>query len=94
MEPTHAQAYWRTNKRLIVILLAIWGLVSLGAGIVFVRPLNTVALGQVPLGFWMAQQGSIFVFVLIIFFYAWRLDVLDRKFHVDSDHEAPPPIQH
>lgn len=74
--------YWRQNKRLILILLGIWAFVSLGAGILFVDYFNQVSIGSLPLGFWIAQQGAIYVFVLIVFVYA---RVMDR---IDSDHHA------
>lgn len=73
------RAYWRANIRLIVILLAIWAFVSLGCGVLLVEPLNKFRFGKLPLGFWFAQQGSIYVFVVLIFVYAWRMDRLDRK---------------
>ena len=74
------RAYWRANVRLIRNLLIIWGFVSLGCSILFVPLLNHIQLGNVPLGFWMAQQGSIFVFVILIFVYATQMDKLDRKY--------------
>lgn len=76
--------YWSANKRLIALLLAVWGMVSLGAGILLVGPLNRVALFGVPLGFWIAQQGSIYVFVVLIFIYARRMDRLDHDYHADE----------
>ena len=77
-----SSAYWRANLRLIGVLLAIWALVSLGCGVLLVERLNAYSIGAVPLGFWFAQQGSIYVFVVLIFVYAWRMDVLDRRFGV------------
>ncbi len=77
-------AYWRANERLIKTLLLIWGVVSLGLSILFVEPLNRLSLGRVPLGFWMAQQGSIYVFVALIFYYAWRMDRLDDDHGVNG----------
>ncbi len=74
------RAYWRANVRLIRNLLIIWGFVSLGCSILLVPLLNHIQLGNVPLGFWMAQQGSIFVFVILIFVYAIQMDKLDRKY--------------
>lgn len=74
--------YWRRNLKLIGILLAVWFTVSFLAGIVLARPLTDVYIGEVPVAFWMAQQGSIIVFVLIIFVYAWRMNKLDREFGV------------
>jgi putative solute:sodium symporter small subunit len=76
------QAYWRANRALILVLLGVWALVSLGFGILLIEPLNKVRFFGVPLGFWFAQQGSIYVFVALIFIYAWRMDRLDRKHDV------------
>ena len=79
-----SRGYWRANLRLIGVLLAIWAVVSLGFGVLLVEPLNKITLGRLPLGFWFAQQGSIYVFVVLIFVYAWRMDALDRRFGVDE----------
>jgi putative solute:sodium symporter small subunit len=76
--------YWRANFRLIVLLLGLRAFISLGCGILFVEVLNKVQFFGVPLGFWIAQQGSIYVFVGIIFFYAWRMDRIDRNYHADE----------
>lgn len=84
----HHRAYWRANFRLICGLLVIWASVSFGAGILFVEQLNTIQFFGVPFGFWMAHQGSIYVFVVMIFFYAIRMDVLDRRHKVDTDSEV------
>jgi putative solute:sodium symporter small subunit len=78
--PSQLRGYWRANVALIGTLLAVWAGVSIGLSILLVQPLNALTVGQVPLGFWMAQQGSIFVFVLLIFIYAVQMDKLDRKF--------------
>ena len=64
---------------MIALLLAIWAFVSIGLGIIFVEPLNQFRLGGFPLGFWFAQQGSIYVFILLILVYALWMDRLDRK---------------
>ncbi len=77
---TH-EAYWRKNRRLIAVLLAIWALVSYGLAILF--PM-TFPIGRLPAGFWWAQQGSMFVFVVLIFVYARRMDKIDREFDVDE----------
>lgn len=74
--------YWKRNKTYMLILLAIWALVSYGFGIFFVEQLNAFHLGGFPLGFWFAQQGSIYVFVLIILAYFLLMDRLDKKFDV------------
>lgn len=77
-------AYWRANMRLIAVLLSIWGLVSLVCGILIQETLNKLQFFGLPLGFWIAQQGSMYVFVLLIFIYAWRMDKLDKKYHADE----------
>lgn len=76
--------YWRLNNRLILGLLAVWAFVSYGCGILFVETLNNITFFGLPFGFWVAHQGSIYVFVVLIFFYAWRMDALDKKFHLDE----------
>lgn len=83
MNQDKRQDYWRANTALIRNLLIIWALVSLVFSILLVQPLNNLRLGGVPLGFWMAQQGSIFVFVALIFVYAVQMDKLDRKYGVN-----------
>lgn len=83
-QSTNLEKYWKANKRLIYILLGIWALVSVGFGILLVEPLNTIQFFGVPLGFWFAQQGSIYVFVILIFVYAWRMDRLDHNYHADE----------
>jgi putative solute:sodium symporter small subunit len=83
MNQDKRQAYWRANTALIRNLLIVWALVSIVFSILLVQPLNTLRLGGLPLGFWMAQQGSIFVFVALIFIYAFQMDKLDRKYGVN-----------
>jgi putative solute:sodium symporter small subunit len=78
-------AYWRANLRLLAILLTIWFVVSFGFGILLSQQMNAFSLGGYPLGFWFAQQGSIYTFIILIFFYAWRMNVLDRKFDVHEE---------
>lgn len=78
------KAYWRANLKLMVILLAIWFSISYLAGIVFVEQLNTIRIGGYKLGFWFAQQGAMYGFVALIFFYSHRMSVLDRKFGVND----------
>ncbi|EGV29072.1 putative solute symporter protein [Thiorhodococcus drewsii AZ1] len=77
--------YWKANLRLLVVLLLIWFSVSFGFGILLVEPLNAIQLGGYPLGFWFAQQGSIYVFVVLIFVYAGLMNRLDKKFDVGED---------
>ena len=79
------QRYWRANKRLIGALIVVWGVVSLGAGVLFVDTLNTITLFSIPLGFWIAQQGAIYVFVVLIFAYAVLMDRIDHRYHADED---------
>ena len=78
-------AYWRANIRLMLLLLAVWFSVSFLAGIVFVDFLNQYRLLGYKLGFWFSQQGSIYFFVLLVFIYAWRMNVLDKKFGVEEE---------
>ncbi|WP_233544114.1 DUF4212 domain-containing protein [Salinisphaera sp. Q1T1-3] len=80
-----ARAYWRANLRLLSMLLIVWFVVSYGCGILFVDTLNQVQLGGYPLGYFFAQQGAIYVFVGLIFFYAWRMNALDRRFGVSEE---------
>lgn len=79
---SNLEGYWKANTSLIRNLLIVWALVSYIFGILLVEPLNAIRLGALPLGFWFAQQGSIYVFVILIFYYAWRMDQLDRQFGV------------
>jgi len=78
-------AYWQANLRLVLICLIIWFVVSFGFGILLVDPLNNIAIGGYKLGFWFAQQGSIYVFLGLIFFYASQMNKMDRKFDVHED---------
>jgi putative solute:sodium symporter small subunit len=87
MDMRQRQEYWRRNLRLMAVLLAIWALVSFGAGIIFVEPLNQVSFLGVPLGFWFAQQGSIIVFVILIAVYVWRMDKLDDEYGITEYEE-------
>ncbi len=80
-----AQQYWRRNLALMVKLLVIWFVVSYGCGILLVDVLNQISIGGYKLGFWFAQQGSIYVFVALIFYYAKKMAALDREFGVDED---------
>ena len=70
--------YWKKNIRYITILLSLWFIVSFGCGILFVEQLNTIQIGGFNLGFWFAQQGSIFGFVAIIFTYIYLMNKLDQ----------------
>lgn len=76
--------YWKKNLSYLTVLLVIWFLVSYGAGIMFADALNNIKLGGFKLGFWFAQQGSIYVFVVLIFVYVWLMNKLDKEFDVDE----------
>ena len=79
-----AKQYWKENIRLLLILLSIWFLVSFGAGILWAEELNAIRLGGFKLGFWFAQQGSIYVFVILIFVYVKLMNKLDKKYGYDD----------
>jgi len=93
MADEHADAsarageYWRRNLRYVAALLAVWFAVSFGAGILLVEPLNRIRIPGTgfPLGFWFAQQGSIYVFVILIFVYVRLMNRLDREMGVDEE---------
>ena len=76
------KAYWQANLKLMAILLGVWFFISYLCGIVFVDELNAIRIGGYKLGFWFAQQGSMYGFVAIIFIYARRMNKLDRKYNV------------
>ena len=80
----HEGAYWKENIRLLLTLMAIWFIVSFGFGILLRDFLDQFMLGGFPLGFWFAQQGSIYVFVVLIFAYVRLMNRLDREFEVDE----------
>ena len=80
--------YWRKNLQYVGILLGIWFIVSFGCGILLVEPLNQIRIGGFQLGFWFAQQGSIYVFVILIFVYVRLTNRLDRRFDVDEKEGA------
>ena len=83
-ENTAAGAYWKANIRLLVTLMAIWFVVSFGAGILFRPFLDQFHIGGFPLGFWFAQQGSIYVFIALIFYYASKMKKIERDFDLDD----------
>jgi len=86
-----ARAYWRRTLVRILVLLTVWLLAGPVMGIVLAEPLNRFEIAGVPFGFWMAQQGAIYVFVVLIFLNAWLADRLDREFDV---HETAGTTQH
>jgi putative solute:sodium symporter small subunit len=79
-----AQAYWRKNISLILVLLSIWALVSYVCGILLAVPLQDVTIGNLPFGFWFAQQGSIVTFMVLILIYAVTMDRIDREFDLNE----------
>ena len=75
--------YWKANLRVVAILLSVWFAVPYGLGIVFVEPLNQIHIGGFPLGFWFAQQGSIYVFFVLVLSYAVWMRRIDRQYRVE-----------
>ena len=84
-EQPDTRRYWRANLKLLGALLLVWFAVSFGCGILFVEPLNTVRIGEAKLGFWFAQQGSIYVFLVLIAVYVVAMNRLDRAHGVRED---------
>lgn len=78
------ETYWSENLRIIFICLAIWFVVSFGFGLLLVEPLNAIRLGGYKLGFWFAQQGSIYSFLALVFWYSAKMNTLDKKYDVES----------
>jgi putative solute:sodium symporter small subunit len=86
MSHTHdAEGYWKATLGLVRNILIVWFLVSYGCGILFADALNSIHLGGYPLGFWFAQQGSMYIFVALIFIYAHLMGKIDEKFDVQED---------
>ena len=81
MSKNLAEEYWKKNLKYLVILLSIWFTVSFGFGIILINELNQIKIGGFKLGFWFAQQGSIYVFVTLIFIYIGLMNKLDKKYH-------------
>ena len=84
MSGKNLKDYWKENLRDLVILLSIWFIASYGLGILFVEQVNTIEVGGFKLGFWFAQQGAIYVFVILIFVYVSLMNKLDKKYGVDE----------
>jgi|TARA_B110000037_G_scaffold57892_1_gene70629 putative solute:sodium symporter small subunit len=84
MKKSDQKKYWKTNLKYLTVLLTIWFIVSYGCGIIFVDELNTIRMGGFKLGFWFAQQGSIYVFTILIFVYIKLMNKLDKKYNLDS----------
>jgi len=83
-EQSDSNGYWAANIRLVKICLVIWAIVSFGFGILLRPLLSGIAVGGTDLGFWFAQQGSILVFLALIFFYAWRMNSIDKEYGVEE----------
>ena len=81
------QDYWKANIRLMLVLLAIWFTVSFGFGILLVEQLNQITFFGFKFGFWWAQQGSIYVFIGLVFYYTYKMKKIDRQFGVSDDDE-------
>ncbi|UCC14441.1 MAG: DUF4212 domain-containing protein [Gammaproteobacteria bacterium] len=77
--------YWKKNLKLVATLLTIWFVVSYGFGIILVEVLNNIQIGGYKLGFWFAQQGSMYIFVALIFVYAGKMNALDKEYDVHED---------
>lgn len=84
MSDKNLKKYWKENLKYLMGLLSIWFLVSYGCGILFVEELNSIRMGGFKLGFWFAQQGSIYIFVLLIYVYIKLMSKLDKKYDVDE----------
>lgn len=82
--------YWRRNLQYLAVLLSIWFIVSYVCGILLVDVLDHIRIGGFGLGFWFAQQGAIYVFVILIFVYVWLMNRLDRKYDVDEKERDAP----
>ena len=83
-QPKSLKDYWKKNVQYLLILLSIWFVVSYGCGILFADALNHIQIGGFKLGFWFAQQGAIYVFVILIFVYVALMNKLDKKYDVDE----------
>lgn len=80
-----SSSYWKANVRLIFMCLIVWAFASYGCALIFRPLLSGIQFGGTDLGFWFAQQGSIMTFICVIFFYAWRMNKLDKKFGLDEE---------
>ncbi len=85
MADTNARAYWKANIRILIALLSIWFFISFVCGILLVDYLDTIRFGGFKLGFWIAHQGSIYVFVILILVYIWLMERLDARYDLDEE---------
>ena len=83
-EQLSRQAYWKANLKLVFWCLVVWFIVSYGFGVLLVDQLNAISIAGYDLGFWFAQQGSIYVFIVLIFYYAHAMKRLERKYHLED----------
>ena len=88
------QQYWKANLKIVFSLLVIWFIASFGFGIIFSDTLDQIRLGGFKLGFWFAQQGSIYIFVIIIFLYVWLMKRLDKKLSEEEENDNPASYIH
>ena len=84
MKKEQLKGYWKANIKYLIILLCIWFVVSFGCGVLFADQLNQIKIGGFKLGFWFAQQGSIFAFIILIFIYVYLMNRLDKRFDLDE----------
>ena len=87
MKNPPSQSYWKSNIRILISLLAIWFIASFGFGIIWSDALDNIQVGGFKLGFWFAQQGSIYIFVLLIFIYITLMNRLDKKYQEEVSQE-------
>ena len=88
MSDKNARSYWQANVRIVVTLICIWFFISFVCGILLVDFLDQFRIGGFKLGFWVAQQGSIYGFLILIYVYIWQMDKLDDKYNVDQNELA------
>ncbi len=84
-EVKNNQSYWHANVRLLLICMLLWFIFSFGLGILLKEALDTIRIGGAGLGFWFAQQGAIYSFLLIIIFYIWRMAKIEKQFDIQED---------
>jgi putative solute:sodium symporter small subunit len=93
MSDSSAQSYWKSNIRIVLSLLAVWFFISFGCGILFVDALDNFRIGGFKLGFWIAQQGAILVFVALIYVYIHLMDKLDAAYNQETSNDTPADSQ-
>lgn len=86
-ETDMGKAYWRAVLKMLIIILSVWAFVTFGASILLVEQLNKVSIGGYPLGFWFAQQGSIYIYIALIFIYIGVIGKIDRKYDVHENND-------